>query len=69
MNGLELVRQWRARPATATLPVIMITSRLSERHRALAAEAGVDVFLGKPYTEDDLARRIEDCLRARAGAG
>lgn len=69
MNGLELVRQWRARPATARLPVIMITSRLSERHRALAAEAGVDVFLGKPYTEDDLARRIEDCLRARAGAG
>jgi len=58
MNGVELVRALRARPETRSVPVIMITSRSSDKHRALALEAGVDVFLTKPYTEDVLAGHI-----------
>ncbi len=58
MNGVEFVRALRDRPATRTVPVIMITSRSSDKHRRLARDAGVDVFLTKPYTEDDLAAHI-----------
>lgn len=58
MNGVELVRVLRQRPETRAVPVIMITSRSSEKHRQLALDAGVDVFLTKPYTEDVLAGHI-----------
>jgi len=58
MNGVELVRALRENPATRAVPVIMITSRSSAKHRQLALDAGVDVFLTKPYTEDVLAGHI-----------
>ncbi|HRA79044.1 MAG TPA: response regulator, partial [Burkholderiaceae bacterium] len=60
MNGVELVRALRERPATRAVPVIMITSRSSAKHRQLALDAGVDVFLTKPYTEDALAAHIAE---------
>jgi len=65
MNGVELVRVLRERPETRTVPVIMITSRSSEKHRQLALDAGVDVFLTKPYTEDVLAGHIARLLEPR----
>ena len=45
----------------------MITSRYSEKHRAMAIDAGVDAFMTKPYTEDELAASVRNCLRSRAG--
>lgn len=54
MDGFDLVRNLRADPRLAQLPVIMITSRIAQKHREHAAELGVDHYLGKPYSEDDL---------------
>jgi len=54
MDGFDLVRNLRADPRLADLPVIMITSRIAQKHREHAAELGVDHYLGKPYSEDDL---------------
>ncbi|TXL61668.1 hybrid sensor histidine kinase/response regulator [Zeimonas arvi] len=65
MNGLEFVRALRSDPRSENVAVIMITSRYSERHKTLALEAGVDVFLTKPYTEDALATQILACLERR----
>ncbi|MCO5100012.1 MAG: response regulator [Burkholderiaceae bacterium] len=65
MNGVEFVRALRAQEATRDVPVVMITSRSSEKHRALAHDAGVDVFLTKPYTEDALASHITALLQSR----
>jgi chemosensory pili system protein ChpA (sensor histidine kinase/response regulator) len=65
MNGVELVRALRERPDTREVPVIMITSRSSEKHRRLALDAGVDVFLTKPYTEDALAGHIAQLVHRR----
>lgn len=65
MNGVELVRALREKPATRSVPVVMITSRSSEKHRQLALDAGVDVFLTKPYTEDALASHIARLLERR----
>ena len=69
MNGIELCRALREDPALCAVPVIMITSRSTERHRALALQAGVDAFLVKPYTEDELAAEIRRCLVARPALG
>jgi chemosensory pili system protein ChpA (sensor histidine kinase/response regulator) len=54
MDGFDLVRNLRADERTARLPVVMITSRIAQKHRDLAAELGVDHYLGKPYSEDEL---------------
>ena len=54
MDGFDLVRNLRADPNLAGLPVVMITSRIAQKHRDYAAELGVDHYLGKPYSEEEL---------------
>jgi chemosensory pili system protein ChpA (sensor histidine kinase/response regulator) len=54
MDGFDLVRNVRADPRLAGLPVVMITSRIAQKHRDYAAELGVDHYLGKPYSEEEL---------------
>ena len=58
MDGFDLVRNLRADARWRDLPVIMITSRIAEKHREHAAELGVDHYLGKPYSEEDLLALI-----------
>jgi chemosensory pili system protein ChpA (sensor histidine kinase/response regulator) len=54
MDGFDLVRNMRSDARLAGLPVIMITSRIAQKHRDYAAELGVNHYLGKPYSEDEL---------------
>ncbi len=54
MDGFDLVRNIRADERTRHLPVIMITSRLADKHRRYAHEVGANHYLGKPYPEDEL---------------
>lgn len=54
MDGFDLVRNIRADARLQDLPVIMITSRIAEKHREYARELKVDHYLGKPYPEDEL---------------
>lgn len=54
MDGFDLVRNIRADAALKHLPIVMITSRIAEKHRELALELGVNDYLGKPYSEDGL---------------
>jgi chemosensory pili system protein ChpA (sensor histidine kinase/response regulator) len=68
MNGLELTAHVRSHDATQHLPVIMITSRSTEKHRHNADRAGVDMYLIKPFSEDDLAARIEQLTSLRGVA-
>src|SRR3954454_9753333 len=58
MDGFDLVRNIRADSRWRDLPVIMITSRIAQKHRDHAAELGVDHYLGKPYSEEDLLALI-----------
>lgn len=58
MDGFDLVRNIRGDARLAGLPVIMITSRIAEKHREHARELGVDHYLGKPYSEDELLALI-----------
>jgi chemosensory pili system protein ChpA (sensor histidine kinase/response regulator) len=54
MDGFDLVRNIRADQRWVNLPVIMITSRIAEKHREHARDLGVDHYLGKPYSEEIL---------------
>ena len=54
MDGFDLVRNIRSDERLRELPVIMITSRIAQKHRDYAAQLGVDHYLGKPYSEEDL---------------
>jgi chemotaxis protein histidine kinase CheA/ActR/RegA family two-component response regulator len=66
MNGLELTKAMRNRTQTRSTPVVMITSRFTDRHRALAQEAGVNAFLTKPYTEETLLNLVDELLTKAA---
>ncbi|WP_395669035.1 response regulator [Rhodoferax sp.] len=68
MDGFELVRNLRANPVYASLPVIMITSRIAQKHRDHANALGVDHYLGKPYPEDELLGLVRDyCAESDSG--
>lgn len=54
MDGFDLVRNLRADTRLAGLPVIMITSRIAQKHREYAQRLGVNDYLGKPYDEEHL---------------
>jgi chemosensory pili system protein ChpA (sensor histidine kinase/response regulator) len=54
MDGFDLARNIRADARLAGLPIVMITSRIAEKHREHAMSLGVDHYLGKPYSEDEL---------------
>jgi chemosensory pili system protein ChpA (sensor histidine kinase/response regulator) len=54
MDGFDLVRNIRADTKLMDLPIIMITSRIAEKHRDYARELKVNNYLGKPYPEDEL---------------
>jgi chemosensory pili system protein ChpA (sensor histidine kinase/response regulator) len=54
MDGFDLVRNIRGDARLAKLPIVMITSRIAQKHREHAKELGVDHYLGKPYAEQEL---------------
>jgi chemotaxis protein histidine kinase CheA/ActR/RegA family two-component response regulator len=58
LNGLDLTRRIREIPQFMGLPVIMITSRASDKHRDLALDVGVDLYLTKPYTDATLLEHV-----------
>ena len=62
MDGFDLVRNLRAEPRWQGLPVIMITSRIAQKHRDHALALGVQHYLGKPFDEDVLTGLVRDCL-------
>jgi chemosensory pili system protein ChpA (sensor histidine kinase/response regulator) len=65
MDGYEVAAHVRSDARLADVPIIMITSRVGEKHRARAIELGVDDYLGKPYQESELLDAIEALVLAR----
>jgi chemosensory pili system protein ChpA (sensor histidine kinase/response regulator) len=65
MDGYEVATHIRNDPRLADVPIIMITSRVGDKHRARAIEIGVDDYLGKPYQESQLLDAIEPLVLAR----
>uniref|UniRef100_UPI0035B46BC5 hybrid sensor histidine kinase/response regulator n=1 Tax=Hylemonella sp. TaxID=2066020 RepID=UPI0035B46BC5 len=65
MDGFDLARNIRADAKLKDLPIIMITSRIAEKHREHAQQLGVNHYLGKPYSEDELLALVKHyCTQA-----
>lgn len=60
MNGVELTAHVRADEKTREIPIIMITSRATEKHQSMAISAGVNIYLTKPFSEDTLMEHIHN---------
>lgn len=65
MDGLELCRQLKADPVTCHIPVIMLTARTLEEHRAEGYASGADAYITKPFSASVLIARIENLLTSR----
>ena len=64
MDGLELVAHVRSQPEFNRTPIAMVTSRAGEKHRKLAAEAGADEHVVKPFKDDELLALISEMVAA-----
>lgn len=59
MDGFDLARNIRGDDRLKHLPIIMITSRIAEKHREHAMELGVNHYLGKPYSDEELLSLVQ----------
>ncbi|WP_395697332.1 phosphate regulon transcriptional regulator PhoB [Methylocella sp.] len=63
VSGLEICRRMRAREATRTLPVIMLTARGEESERVRGLSIGADDYVVKPFSVPELMARVRALLR------
>jgi phosphate regulon transcriptional regulator PhoB len=63
LDGLEITRQLRRDPATARLPIIMLTARADEVDRVVGLEVGADDYVVKPFSPRELVARVRALLR------
>jgi chemosensory pili system protein ChpA (sensor histidine kinase/response regulator) len=62
MDGYELTGRVRSDSRLKDIPIIIITSRAGEKHRNRAFDLGVNIYMSKPYQEDELFKNIESLL-------
>jgi two-component system chemotaxis response regulator CheY len=58
MNGLEFVQAVRAKPEFAAVPIIMMSGLNTMRHISEALQAGVNDYVLKPFSKEDLAAKL-----------
>ncbi|RMD48627.1 MAG: phosphate regulon transcriptional regulatory protein PhoB [Alphaproteobacteria bacterium] len=63
VSGLEICRRLRRRPATAALPIILLTARGEEEDRVRGLETGADDYVVKPFSVRELMARVRAALR------
>src|SRR5687768_17802459 len=68
LDGLEMTRLLKRDPATAHLPIVMLTARSEEVDRIVGLELGADDYISKPFSPREVVLRVKAVLR-RASAG
>ncbi|WP_294171638.1 phosphate regulon transcriptional regulator PhoB [uncultured Sphingomonas sp.] len=63
VSGIEVCRRLRRRPATANLPIVMLTARGEEADRIRGLETGADDYVTKPFSPKELVARAGAVLR------
>jgi DNA-binding response OmpR family regulator len=69
LDGFTICRELRRRPATRTLPILMLTARSSEQDRVTGLELGADDYLTKPFSVRELLARVSAILRRANPSG
>jgi chemosensory pili system protein ChpA (sensor histidine kinase/response regulator) len=67
MDGFDLLRNIRADQTLEGMPVVMITSRIAQKHREMARDLGANHYLGKPYSDEELLGLIQHYALQRSG--
>ncbi len=67
LSGFDVCRAVRARPATAALPIVVITARTAEADRVAGLELGADDYVTKPFSLRELTARVQAVLRRTRG--
>lgn len=67
MDGFELVRNIRLRAEYADLPIVMISSRIAQKHQDHAFSLGANHYLAKPYSERQLLDLIHKHAHSTRG--
>jgi chemosensory pili system protein ChpA (sensor histidine kinase/response regulator) len=65
MDGFDLTRNIRSDDRFRHIPIVMITSRTADKHRNFALSLGVNAYLGKPYSEDEMLGLVASLSAAR----
>jgi two-component system alkaline phosphatase synthesis response regulator PhoP len=63
VNGLDVCREIRHDPATANIPIIMLTAKADEVDKILGLEIGADDYMTKPFSVKELVARVRTILR------
>lgn len=67
LDGLEVARLLKRDPATASVPIVMLTAKGEELDRIVGLELGADDYIAKPFSPREVVLRIRAVLRRRAG--
>ncbi|MFD2739910.1 response regulator transcription factor [Sulfitobacter aestuarii] len=59
-SGFDILRELRADPAFATLPILMLTARGQSRDREMAEQAGVSRFMTKPFSNSEMLAAVRE---------
>ena len=68
VDGLEVCKALRRDPATASIPIVMLTAKAAEIDRVLGLELGADDYVTKPFSPRELVLRVKSLLRRRLPA-
>jgi DNA-binding response OmpR family regulator len=66
LDGLDVCKALRAAPATASLPILMLTAKGEESDKVIGLELGADDYLTKPFSPKELVARVKSLLRRKA---
>jgi two-component system phosphate regulon response regulator PhoB len=69
IDGLEVCKMLRRDPATASIPIVMLTAKAAEIDRVLGLELGADDYLTKPFSPRELVLRVRKILQRGRAAG
>lgn len=68
IDGMEVCKRLRRDPATASVPIIMLTAKAAEIDRVLGLELGADDYVTKPFSPRELVLRVKGLLRRKLDA-
>jgi putative two-component system response regulator len=65
LNGFDVCRAIKQRPATRLIPVVLVTGLEGREHKITGIQAGADDFLSKPYDQEELLARVASLVRLK----
>ncbi len=68
-SGFDILRELRADPAHAALPILMLTARGQQKDRDMAQAAGVSVFMTKPFSNTEMLNAVNALMSAPPVSG